>query len=988
MSLLDRLREFISSRLGTDTVASANHARTSPAPQSGLWTGRIQTTADYFGRLAGRWRPTTPTAKKEAFAAVSVALLATLVFYGQALVNHSLGAGFLYTGDFLSVWLPLVAKVNSLVQHGAFSGIDFSTHGGASDFFIRPGLYPYHPLLLVYSFLSHSAAPERLMRFSVILLALHSFAGCYFAVRLGCRYLKLGIGAAIFVAVGYSFSVQMVHALGFPPFLLSTALVPWAIYAGLAASDRPSTSRVVLCSLPVFLILLGGYSVIAVTCLVVSWGFITAYLLYIQASSQSLRMRLAKLAFGTAPFLVAGIVVLPLYWAMLRYFPLGRGSEAMTMFHAAHEVAEQPRTILRLLSTRLDVAGPYAEFTLAWGIIAVVISAIFFAGLRDLRELSESEWRLFKICASVYAFIVLAIYGTYSAASDLLYFVPGIGMMHIYQRHLLVTHFFFIVAMALMLKAVTRRATYLPTKATLFALAALLAFCAHAVAEGSPIAKDLHLNDYIVFELLLGLLFTASLLVPGKWFVFLVATFLMFLGPLNHMYDFSTAEGYSFGVQRAQNLTLDKENNSRVLSYFRSHSQKSIVKYVDLQPGIVNYFPRNYPWFTVMDVPLSSYGGYDFLQAPRTAYGRRMVMTPLEGRADYWLMRPDWKWVAQTGAEFVVYQDGFRLNDPHLGEVADLRDPSRLLRLPNNVVIAPLRSLSFPSGFPGSVKGRYVRVQLVGANYLSLAEVRVLGTEGNAVSNLAQGKAAAQSSLFTPAGPASNAVDGNTNGDFTAGSVTHTNLDSNAWWQVDLGTSAIIHAIEIWNRTDGAQERLNDYWVFVSDKPFSPTDTPASLQGRAGTVGNHQTKFPNPVTVIRAVPEAEGASQRALFDNGYLKVVGPEAGAVVKGFHTDGAAELTLDVDASRPVKVQYLFWPNDRLKFYLQGDPVDAPIEDGLQTVSVPAGRQHLEIRYVYWPLRFFLLLYILYAVSLAAAVVVPLTLAALACRQVAAKA
>jgi hypothetical protein len=389
-----------------------------------------------------------------------------------------------------------------------------------------------------------------------------------------------------------------------------------------------------------------------------------------------------------------------------------------------------------------------------------------------------------------------------------------------------------------------------------------------------------------------------------------------------------------------------------------------------------------------MDVPLSSYGGYEFLQGPRAAYGRRMVMTPLEGRVEYWIMRPDWKWVAQTGAEFVVYQDGFRLNDPHLGEVADLREPSRVLRLPNNVIIAPLRSMSFTAGFPVPVKGRYVRVQLAGANYLSLAEVRVWGTQGNSVSNLALGKATTQSSLFSPVGRASNAVDGNTDGDLTAGSVTATNLDSNAWWQVDLGVSATINAIDVWNRTDGSQDRLNNYWVFVSDKPFSATDRPATLQERAGTVGNHQTITPSPFTVIRGNSEAGGTSEKPLFDNGYLRVVGPQSGAVVKGFLTDGAAELTLDVDASRPVKVQYLFWPNERLRFYLQGARVNAPITDGLQTVSIPAGHQHLEIRYVYWPLRLFLILYVLYAVSLVAAVAVPLTGAVLACRQAGAKA
>jgi hypothetical protein len=48
---------------------------------------------------------------------------------------------------------------------------------------------------------------------------------------------------------------------------------------------------------------------------------------------------------------------------------------------------------------------------------------------------------------------------------------------------------------------------------------------------------------------------------------------------------------------------------------------------------------------------------------------------------------------------------------------------------------------------------------------------------------------------------------------------------------------------------------LNDYWVFVSDTPFLPTDTPATLQGRAGTFSSHQTVAPNPSTVIAATAQ-------------------------------------------------------------------------------------------------------------------------------------
>jgi hypothetical protein len=98
---------------------------------------------------------------------------------------------------------------------------------------------------------------------------------------------------------------------------------------------------------------------------------------------------------------------------------------------------------------------------------------------------------------------------------------------------------------------------------------------------------------------------------------------------------------------------------------------------------------------------------------------------------------------------------------------------------------------------------------------------------------------------------ASRAVDGNTDGHYYDGSVTHTDGDPNAWWQVDLGGSDTIDSIAIWNRTDnGVASRLNDYWVFVSDTPFQNSDTPATLQSRAGTWSSHQTIIPNPSTSL------------------------------------------------------------------------------------------------------------------------------------------
>jgi hypothetical protein len=153
----------------------------------------------------------------------------------------------------------------------------------------------------------------------------------------------------------------------------------------------------------------------------------------------------------------------------------------------------------------------------------------------------------------------------------------------------------------------------------------------------------------------------------------------------------------------------------------------------------------------------------------------------------------------------------------------------------------PSPSVSIPAG----VQGRYVRIQLNSPNYLQLAEVQILGPPVN----LAAARAASQSSTYSSAA-AARAVDGNTDGNYSHNSVSVTAGDAASWWEVDLGSSAVVSSIAIWNRTDGSVDRLRDYWVFVSDTPFGAADSVNALAGRAGTWSIHQTSTPAPSSAI------------------------------------------------------------------------------------------------------------------------------------------
>lgn len=81
--------------------------------------------------------------------------------------------------------------------------------------------------------------------------------------------------------------------------------------------------------------------------------------------------------------------------------------------------------------------------------------------------------------------------------------------------------------------------------------------------------------------------------------------------------------------------------------------------------------------------------------------------------------------------------------------------------------------------------------------------------------NLAEGMPAIESS--TRHADATVAVDGNTDGDFHNGSVTHTDTEHQPWWQVDLQTSQSVGDVVIYNRTDCCSDRLSNFDLLVSN---------------------------------------------------------------------------------------------------------------------------------------------------------------------------
>ncbi len=204
--------------------------------------------------------------------------------------------------------------------------------------------------------------------------------------------------------------------------------------------------------------------------------------------------------------------------------------------------------------------------------------------------------------------------------------------------------------------------------------------------------------------------------------------------------------------------------------------------------------------------------------------------------------------------------------------------------------------------------------------------------------DLALNKSATQSSDPGWGGPASKAVDGNTDGVWANSSVTHTNYDNQAWWQVDLGSMQQIQSIDVWNRTDCCGERLTNFnvvllnesaGVVASNNVVGQGGSPTSVQFNAtaryvkvqlvGTnylslaevqVWGNRNTFAYPTKVT----DGDNFSSTAWYNFDYS--------ATTRTTDPKGASVSTQYDSARRPTRITSLV--NNAYKRFVYGDTLD----------------------------------------------------------------
>jgi SdrD B-like domain/GEVED domain/F5/8 type C domain/Secretion system C-terminal sorting domain len=172
----------------------------------------------------------------------------------------------------------------------------------------------------------------------------------------------------------------------------------------------------------------------------------------------------------------------------------------------------------------------------------------------------------------------------------------------------------------------------------------------------------------------------------------------------------------------------------------------------------------------------------------------------------------------------------------------------------------------------------------------------------NVLRNLALLGTASQSSTLSSA-TANLANDGNTNGVYGNGSVTHTYPAAAHWWKVDLPNAATLSQIVLWNRTDCCGDRLNGALVEILDaggtvvwsgnisSTASVTNTlnPPSIVGKTVRVSvNAYALSLAEVQVFGTMDDEDGVTIPALVkgatSNVSIKVANAGAGAKLNAF--------------------------------------------------------------------------------------------------------
>ncbi len=622
-----------------------------------------------------------------------IALLFTTLFFLPFFFDPG-SAGFIYSGDIYHSWMPQIMKSSSLIRQGVFSALDYSTQSGASEFFLRSNMIIYHPLLIIASFIKSLSTTSYVSGFLVVTFYLHFLIGCFFAIKVMREMFNFNFVTSVFAAVFYIFSLYMERDIGFPPFVFIATLFPAIIYGGYISYKYQNFFVSFLCSLPIFVSFPGGYIAISVACV----AFAAVFLLIWALAIRRVEKPIVSLFYIYLPFAIATLFAAPYYLAVFanyKYTPPAGGFA--NVFAAAHQLAENPRTVIRGISEGMVMKGPLYEQCIHIGVLPLTILVLSFANAWMFKEEDNVTRRSVLANALIYIFFILIMFGTFSVFSDMFfYLVPGIGNMHIYQRFLLFAHFFLGIVCAYFLQMFARHENDKPPsgrgKTVAFLFIALIASTLFLNLQPDGRfndGKNVVITDYLVFELIVASFALALWHLTNSVKVFtILATIAIFIPAADRAYDFESTTGYDKGIQGTKHMEMNLDYFDSLGRFFSQDMGKDVVRLYNAEPGVTEAFTSlNLPFYLLPRANVSDYQGYDFNLAQPIEYRNQFpVFVNKQNLLEFKINR---EWLEYTNLDFVLYKNNQLKDTPLLANIIDLSNPRWVLPVTPDITIAP-----------------------------------------------------------------------------------------------------------------------------------------------------------------------------------------------------------------------------------------------------------------------------------------------------------
>ena len=606
-------------------------------------------------------------------------------------------AGFIMLGDVINLWVPQIYQTILHNKQLIFDGTDLLTQGGASEYFMRPNIFTHSPIIFIMSFFVRIESLAGLFRFVFFLYILHSFLSCYFLQKLAIKFFKFDKYLALFLALGFTFSITSTRSFGFTPFLFTAMLLPMLIHASLSfVSENITFRRLIIYSFPAFIMLLSGYINFSVLSIVLTAIFSCTYFLYINPYSENKKGSFKIFVKSMWPIALAGLLVLPLYYAQMQYHinVSTAGAGGLPLHHVAHQFALIPSEFFGIITGSISYQAFYLEQQIIWGVIPIMIFMLYIVIAPLKKDLKSMDYKLLFTSAVLYFGFMFCLFGTNLVTSDLFYHtVPAIGKMHFYQRYLVIFNIFFILTASVVLKLLLiERHNIKPKilKTTFFIALVVTIILTHLVYYTMDNTKVIVNSDRVLMEFILACFFMVTLLFCKARTAIMTATIFIFFVNIGSIYDFHRNNWWELENQKKQSIIYDNAKESELITYFKRNSKKDIIKYIDTIPEIhAAYVPKNYPWFIKDKIALSSYFGYDAHFAADAKYAQRFQSSRDENTAVI-LGKFDWNWLRKTGAEFIIFHEKDLINNPEFGKHID-RDNGNVLNLSEDLMVSKLK---------------------------------------------------------------------------------------------------------------------------------------------------------------------------------------------------------------------------------------------------------------------------------------------------------